>query len=275
MADHRKADGAAVDIAIQGMSCASCVGRVEKAIRSVEGVTSASVNLATGRASIHFDGPERDPVKVAEAIRKVGYEPEPAQAELNIAGMSCASCVGRVEKALKRVPGVLDAAVNLATERAAVRFFGPQDTLARLVAAVEQAGYEAQESRAGADRTDEEQAARAAEIASLRRSLVIPAALTLPVLLMVPPTTAAPSAFCTGTGSPVIIDSSTKDEPSTTSPSTGIFSPGRTWTRSPARTSASATSTVSPARTTRAVLGVRPIRRLMASEVRPFARASR
>ncbi|MNQ22014.1 hypothetical protein D3C85_351460 [compost metagenome] len=96
-----------------------------------------------------------------------------------------------------------------------------------------------------------------------------------PFWLTVPPTTAAPGSFSTGTGSPVIIDSSTKLSPSTTSPSTGRRSPGRTSTSSPLRTSSMATSCSWPARRTRAVFACRPIRRLIASEVRPLARASR
>ncbi|MDF2689186.1 MAG: copper-translocating P-type ATPase, partial [Microvirga sp.] len=107
-----------INIPVQGMTCASCVSRVEKAIRSVKGVTAASVNLATERAHVEFAPAEADPVAVAEAIRATGYEPSDTTIALKIDGMTCASCVSRVEKALKRVPGVLEANVNLATERA-------------------------------------------------------------------------------------------------------------------------------------------------------------
>ncbi len=160
--------GLTVEIPVQGMTCASCVGRVEKAIRRIEGVTAANVNLATERASVSFGSADADPQAVVEAIRDVGYEPMPATVELKVSGMTCASCVARVEKALKRVPGVVDAAVNLATERATVRFFGSAEAMGRLVAAVEATGYEAEEVRVDVDRTDEEHAAREAEIASLR-----------------------------------------------------------------------------------------------------------
>jgi heavy metal translocating P-type ATPase len=176
--------GLTVEIPVQGMTCASCVGRVEKAIRRIEGVTAANVNLATERASVSFGSADADPQAVVEAIRDVGYEPMPATVELKVSGMTCASCVARVEKALKRVPGVVDAAVNLATERATVRFFGSAEAVGRLVAAVEATGYEAEEVRVGVDRTDEERAAREAEIASLRTSLVIAALLTLPVFAL-------------------------------------------------------------------------------------------
>jgi Cu+-exporting ATPase len=176
--------GTTLDIPIEGMTCASCVGRVEKALRSVDGVASANVNLATGHATVALASPSPDPGMIAEAVRKVGYEPMEAKVELAVEGMTCASCVGRVEKALTRVPGVLDASVNLATERALVRFLGGSDTIGRLIAAVEQTGYEAKEIRAGSDQMDRQQAARASELSGLRRSLVIAAVLTLPVFAL-------------------------------------------------------------------------------------------
>ncbi len=180
----RTAAAESFDIPVQGMSCASCVGRVEKAIRSVDGVTAANVNLATERAHVSFAPDKADPLAVAEAIRTAGYEPAENHAELAIQGMTCASCVARVEKALKRVPGVLDAHVNLATERASVRYLGGSDAVGRLIEAVDSTGYEAAEIRQGDDRTDRERAAREAETAALRRSLVAAAILTLPVFVI-------------------------------------------------------------------------------------------
>lgn len=102
---------------IEGMTCASCVGRVEKALKSVEGVESAHVNLATEKAVIYAHQP-LDRATLIKAVEKAGYEVEALQPiELTIEGMSCASCVGRVEKALKSVEGVESAHVNLATEK--------------------------------------------------------------------------------------------------------------------------------------------------------------
>lgn len=177
-------EGLTVEIPVQGMTCASCVGRIEKAIRRIEGVTAANVNLATERARVSFASADANLEAVVEAIREVGYEPMPATIGLKVSGMTCASCVSRVEKALKRVPGVVDATVNLATERATVRFFGSADTVRRLIVAVEATGYEAEEVRGDVDRTDDERAAREAEIGSLRTSLIIAAILTLPVFAL-------------------------------------------------------------------------------------------
>jgi heavy metal translocating P-type ATPase len=173
-----------IDIPVQGMTCASCVYRVEKAIRSVKGVTAASVNLATERAHVEFAPTQASPVAVAEAIRATGYEPSDSMVELKIDGMTCASCVNRVEKALGRVPGVLEANVNLATERASIRYLGGADMVGRLIGAVEQTGYEAEALRRDDDRTDRERVAREAEISGLQHSLTIAAILTLPVFVL-------------------------------------------------------------------------------------------
>ncbi|WP_284709534.1 heavy metal translocating P-type ATPase [Burkholderia gladioli] len=144
-----------IELEIGGMTCASCSGRVEKALAQVPGVSRASVNLATERASISVE----DSVSAAQlvaAVEKAGYratplvadEPVPAQSpdapaiELEIGGMTCASCSGRVEKALAQVPGVSRASVNLATERASVSAEAAV-SVAQLVAAVEKAGYRA------------------------------------------------------------------------------------------------------------------------------------
>jgi Cu+-exporting ATPase len=125
---------------VGGMTCASCVARVEKALQSVPGVISASVNLATEKANVRGDASLRIET-LSAAVKKAGYEVPAATVSLAISGMTCASCVSRVEKALKKIPGVLDAAVNLATEKAQVLSVGvPVESL---IAAVRKAGYEA------------------------------------------------------------------------------------------------------------------------------------
>ena len=101
------------------MTCASCAGRVEKAAKLVPGVLDAAVNLANDtvnvQSSVGFD-----PVALQKAVQDAGYALATTTLQLPIAGMTCASCVGRVEKALRAVPGVLSADVNLASESASV-----------------------------------------------------------------------------------------------------------------------------------------------------------
>ena len=94
------ADSIAISLPIEGMTCASCVGRVEKALKAVPGVHKASVNLATERADITFDGAP-DVAAAVQAVQKAGYAVAENTVELSVSGMTCASCVGRVEKALK------------------------------------------------------------------------------------------------------------------------------------------------------------------------------
>ncbi|ADY64101.1 heavy metal translocating P-type ATPase [Agrobacterium tumefaciens] len=169
-------------IAIEGMTCASCVGRVEKAIAKVPGVVKASVNLATERADIAFSGAPNVSA-VVDAVRNAGYSVDEKTIELDIEGMTCASCVGRVEKALKAVSGVSDASVNLATERATVRVAGNAVSAARLAEAISQAGYKANEIVADKARGDEPDR-REAELRGLKISLATAVALTLPVFIL-------------------------------------------------------------------------------------------
>ena len=105
---------------IVGMTCASCVARVEKALARVPGVDSAQVNLATERASVHAQG-RLETGALVQAVERAGYQVASDSVTLDIEGMTCASCVGRVEKALAKLPGVTQATVNLATEKASIR----------------------------------------------------------------------------------------------------------------------------------------------------------
>ncbi|GAA0507398.1 MAG: heavy metal translocating P-type ATPase [Pigmentiphaga sp.] len=137
---------------IEGMTCASCVGRVERALSQVPGVRRASVNLATETAEVEADAPVQA-ATLRAAVEKAGYEIPAGSVDLSIGGMTCASCVSRVEKALARVPGVAGAEVNLATETARVSLVSKVDP-AVLIAAVEQAGYEARLSAQSAPATE-------------------------------------------------------------------------------------------------------------------------
>lgn len=133
-------DAGRLDLRVTGMSCAACVRRVERAAAAVPGVQAVAVNLATERAAVTA-GPSLRLSELAEALAKAGYPVVEETVDLTITGMSCASCVGRVERALMRLPGVLAAEVNLATERARVRVAAGAAGPAEVAAAVEAAGY--------------------------------------------------------------------------------------------------------------------------------------
>ncbi|MDB5802572.1 MAG: copper-translocating P-type ATPase [Rhodocyclales bacterium] len=129
-----------VTLAIAGMSCASCAGRIEKALRAVDGVSEANVNLATEQASVSMSAPA-DVEKLVQAVQHAGYAVPAVTTDLSIAGMTCASCVARVEKILSSIDGVTEVDVNLATERAHVLSRAAGE--ATLLAAVAKAGYRA------------------------------------------------------------------------------------------------------------------------------------
>jgi len=174
---------AMISLPIEGMTCASCVGRVEAALRKVAGVGSVAVNLATERAEVgSSEGGAVDRAALVQAIEAAGYDVPAQTIELSIDGMTCASCVGRVERALQAVPGVVQATVNLATERATVRGAAAADAL---VAAIDKAGYEARIVAALARPDDDDAAARKdAERMAIKRDLVLASVLALPVFIL-------------------------------------------------------------------------------------------
>ncbi len=177
-----------VTLDIDGMTCASCVGRVEKALLALPGVNSATVNLATQQATVRFaDKP--DAGLAAEAIKKAGYTAHipqpPAQVVLEVDGMTCASCVGRVEKTLQSSAGVAAASVNLVTKRASITLSDPSVTPQMLADIVTKSGYPAQPVAAAAPASGAERRAEKndAEIKTLKRDVLIAGALALPVFI--------------------------------------------------------------------------------------------
>ena len=169
-----------MSLQIKGMSCASCVSRIETALKKVNGVTNASVNLATERAEI-TSGTPIDREALIKAVEHAGYEVADAATELSIDGMTCASCVSRVEKALKAVPGVKEANVNLATERATIT--GTAD-VAVLIAAIDKAGYDAKEIQTAIPDQTEHLEKKDQERAELKRDLILATIFALPVFIL-------------------------------------------------------------------------------------------
>jgi Cu+-exporting ATPase len=167
---------------VDGMSCASCVARVERAIAQVDGVASASVNLASNSATVAFDAPA-NAVILADALRKAGYPALPQTTQLLVEGATCGSCVARIEAVLAAVPGVLHAAMNLATETARIEHIGGTETVDAARAALQAAGYPERLAEQGEG--DDAQAARhATELAQLKRDAIIAAVLTVPVFVL-------------------------------------------------------------------------------------------
>ncbi len=127
---------------VQGMSCATCATRIERALLKLDGVESAAVNLATDSVTVQA-ARGLAPARLASAIEAAGYQVPQLELDVAVGGMTCASCVGRVERALRKLPGVLEAEVNLATEQAHVRLAAGGQDAAGVLAAIVKAGYEA------------------------------------------------------------------------------------------------------------------------------------
>jgi Cu+-exporting ATPase len=173
-----------IELGVQGMTCASCVGRVERGLMKVEGVQSATVNLATERATVTYDPAVATPQILLDKVKDVGYDPVVSHIELGVQGMTCASCVGRVERGLQKVDGVLNATVNLATERASIAYLPSSVSPGQLKAAIRDAGYEVLEQEAGLSREDQEREARAREVTHLRGQVLFSAIFAVPLLLL-------------------------------------------------------------------------------------------
>jgi Cu+-exporting ATPase len=168
-----------IAIPVSGMTCAACVRRVERALSKKEGVAGASVNFAAEKATVAYDPEATNPGELVGAIRGAGYGADVREASFGVTGMSCASCVGRVERALGMVPGVLDANVNLANERATVEYLAGEVDPRDLKTAVEGAGYGVLGEEEGSGPED----AHEREYAKLRGDFLLAAALTVLIII--------------------------------------------------------------------------------------------
>lgn len=167
-------------LSVEGMTCASCVGRVERALKGTEGVTRANVNLATETAEVSFG----DAVKVSDLVTvldKAGYPARVEELVFDVHGMTCASCVGRVERALAQEEGVTEASVNLAAETATVSYLSGVQDVESLTKAIAKAGYEA---KPRIDRDAAPENRKADEARALKSKLILAAALTLPIFII-------------------------------------------------------------------------------------------
>lgn len=146
---------------VKGMSCAACSARVERSLKKLGGVSEASVNLASNKATITYDPEQIGVTDFIAKIRNLGFEVPVEKTELSISGMSCAACSARVEKRLSKLAGVQEATVNLATNKATVQYIPGLTEPAELRKAVEKLGYGAKlleeegDDREGQDRRKE------------------------------------------------------------------------------------------------------------------------
>jgi Cu+-exporting ATPase len=170
-------------VGVEGMSCAGCVSRVEKALSAVSGVDVAEVNLATKRATISYDPGSTGPGALVDAISATGFQVPSDSIDLDIEGMSCAGCVSRAEKAAANLPGVVASEINLATHRGRVTFTPGVVQPEAIAKAITDAGYPARPHRVdGEPAGDSERDARDAETETLKRALVFALGFTVPLI---------------------------------------------------------------------------------------------
>jgi P-type Cu+ transporter len=160
-----------IELPISGLTCANCVQSIERALVAVSGVKQAMVNLASGRAFVEYNPDQTTLQSLHEAIKSAGYRSDTAKAHLKIEGITCASCVTKIESALQETPGVLSARVNMGTEEALVEYLPSVADVGAIKSAVGSAGYEVVERPAPADQqaADKEDEEREREYRSLMR----------------------------------------------------------------------------------------------------------
>jgi Cu+-exporting ATPase len=175
-----------VEFPVSGMSCASCVARIEKGLSKMSGIHEAKVNFASEKASVSFDPSRVQMVDLVSTVKDLGYEAGLEKVTLPVHGMSCASCVKKVESALNGLDGVVKAGVNFATERATVQYIPGTVSLNDFKKAVTDAGYEILDTGGveKQDVVDQERAAREAEFQKLKRKFVSGLVLVVPVFLL-------------------------------------------------------------------------------------------
>ena len=171
-----------LEIPIVGMDCASCAVTIEKSINTIPGIGKATVNFANEKAIVSYDPQKADVRKISETIHSAGYRVGGATTRIGIKGMSCASCVSKIEKALKTTQGVLEASVNLSTEEAQVTYLPEMTDMHKIVQAIEETGYKAVPIK-GDLPEDQERKERERDYKKLRNKFVFAAVVSVPILL--------------------------------------------------------------------------------------------
>ncbi|NLS78036.1 MAG: copper-translocating P-type ATPase [Chloroflexi bacterium] len=173
-----------ITLPVQGMTCASCVSHVGRALKKVPGVEEAQVNLATEKATVRYQDDAASLRSMVDAVSDAGYQVATETITLPIGGMTCASCSAHVQRALSKVPGVVEASVNLATEKATVTFVPESAGLAEFKKAVAEAGYEVLEEPSAAVAAAQEQEDQVArKMRQARFNMLVAWAFTGPLIL--------------------------------------------------------------------------------------------
>ncbi len=171
-----------ISFRVNGMTCASCVNRVEGVLQKQPGVNQVAVNLAAEKASVAFNSEQVKLPTLLQVVKDAGYDTVSTETDIMVSGMTCASCVGRVQRVVSKLPGVIAATVNLATEKANVEYLSDTIGLAEIRTAIENAGYQTQVAEQGGE--DAEQLARNKERLELRNNLIFALVLAIPLVII-------------------------------------------------------------------------------------------
>lgn len=172
-----------IDLPVTGMTCAACSAAVEKALQRISGVKNAAVNFSAEKATVEFSDP-KEPLPLSIIIKTVkgeGYGVASVRMDFAVRGMTCAACVGAVERALKELYGVLNVSVNLATEKASVEYIPTIVGFGDFKRAIKEAGYDAEQP--GDEFVDSERERREKEYGELRKQFIISAALSIAIFI--------------------------------------------------------------------------------------------
>ncbi|ACV62907.1 heavy metal translocating P-type ATPase [Desulfofarcimen acetoxidans DSM 771] len=167
---------------ISGMSCAACARRIEKALSGIEGIAEAGVNLAAETASVKYDPNSVTVEQMMDRIKKLGFEVVTEKIDINISGMSCAACAGRIEGKLNKTGGVIKATVNLATEKAFIEYNAAQVNLADIKQVINNLGFKVVHEDSGLP-VDTEKNRRQSEINRQKKLFAFSAVLSFPLFL--------------------------------------------------------------------------------------------
>ncbi|WP_412677640.1 heavy metal translocating P-type ATPase [Brevibacillus agri] len=174
----KEANENSASLKIEGMTCASCAIRIEKGLGKVEGVKQANVNYAMEKATVTYDPSKVDLTTLQAKVNDLGYKVSTEKTELDITGMTCAACATRIEKGIKKLPGVIDANVNLTMERATVQFNPGAISTGQIIEKIKDLGYGAHQPEESAAKSDD----RGKEIRVQKTRFFVSAALSLPLL---------------------------------------------------------------------------------------------
>lgn len=177
------AESLKLELPIIGMHCPTCAVTIEKSLKTVDGVKRASVNPATEKGTVEFNPAVVSTEELIGAIKKTGYQVGASSMRIGIEGMYCASCVTKIEKALKQTPGVLNASVNLGSKEAYIDYLPEKTNMAEIKAAIEATGYKAI-AAPSEEPVDKEAQAREREYKTLMRKFIFSAIVSIPVLLV-------------------------------------------------------------------------------------------